>query len=76
MAWDAGYHKIVLETDAMEVFELLTNGCNPEHEDYDTCTLIQSLLKQEWEVRLKHIHKCCNASTDHLAKVGLNILPE
>ncbi|XP_028780528.1 uncharacterized protein LOC114736815 [Neltuma alba] len=69
--WDEGHRRVILESDASSVIELLSTEPNEDNADYTLLQEIRSLIDRSWEVRLSYAPRACNAAADHLAKFGL-----
>ncbi|KAK4284117.1 hypothetical protein QN277_000990 [Acacia crassicarpa] len=69
LAWDLGFKKIVLESDAQElVLRLLDRNFNSGS---FLAVQIQDLMLRDWSISPRHIPRECNRIADALAKLGL-----
>ncbi|XP_028768143.1 uncharacterized protein LOC114725745 [Neltuma alba] len=71
MVWDAGYKKVLLETDSTNAIELLSMQLDESHHEYSIINEAHQLLSWDWEVKLLYVHRHGNAVADYLAKIGL-----
>jgi len=69
LAWDLGFKKIILESDAKNVVNMLM--CS----NFNRCSLlvsqIQKMMTLDWELKIQHISREQNHLADALAKEGL-----
>ncbi|KAL5760893.1 hypothetical protein ACOSQ2_019731 [Xanthoceras sorbifolium] len=59
MVWDAGFKKVIVESDCLEAVTLIQNYCS-----------INNPLYKEWSCHLAHIYRECNGTADALAGMG------
>lgn len=58
MAWDMGEGRVVPESDAIEVIDLLLAEEVPaDHQDYSIVTMAQQLMNQEWVIKVQHVRR-------------------
>ncbi|KAJ1383120.1 Ribonuclease H domain [Sesbania bispinosa] len=76
-AWEKGWRKIVLESDAQEVVHVLQGitslGC---HNHFELIKEVFNLLQREWVVQLQHIYRDANKLADCLARKGSHSLAQ
>lgn len=70
LAWNHGYHNIVLQSDSQEALHLLQQSNLENHHYYAIIVDIKQLLSCFTERRLCHSLCVANFWTDHLAKMG------
>ena len=70
MAWEKGFGKMIVETDSVEIFQLLQS----EREETDNSILkqIRVLLAKDWEVKIMRTERKWNGCADLLAKKALS----
>lgn len=67
MAWGMGFKKIVLESDANEIFSRLLNSNYLTGSFLLVC--IKGLLNRDWLVAIYHVHRDCNRISDGIVEV-------
>lgn len=69
LAWDAGYPRVIVETDSLEAVRLVDdNFMVRTHRAlvHD----IRFLIARDWECKIQHVLREANQCADHLAKLG------
>ena len=70
LAWNHGFHNLILECDSTLAIHLVTKGCNSHHPYSHMVEKILELLNQDWNVRVFHLVKEGNRIVDQLANLG------
>ncbi|XP_028767839.1 uncharacterized protein LOC114725488 [Neltuma alba] len=71
LAWDCGFKKIIIESDARNIVDLLKNSTINSRGSLLTMQ-ISSLMRLDWSLELKAIPREQNQLADALAKEGLS----
>ncbi|CAN1767664.1 Putative ribonuclease H protein At1g65750, partial [Linum perenne] len=70
LAWDAGYRRIVVQSDSTAAIALITSVDDPLHQHANEVLTIRNLLDRDWTVSLMHVFREANKATDFLADLG------
>ena len=68
LAWEKGERRIIVESDALELIQLLEQGNTSQHADAELIQEAKSLIGRQWEIELLHIPRGANSVADFLAK--------
>ena len=68
LAWQRGYHKVIVETDASEVIHLLERKDISQHADFILIQEAKSYMCRTWDLELVHISRTTNTVADALPK--------
>lgn len=68
LAWDKGFRKIEVESDNALLVELFQSG-GRSNSSVAEMRLIHQILQRDWEIRLRHISRNANETTDAMAKL-------
>ncbi|KAF7802873.1 ribonuclease H [Senna tora] len=71
LAWNLGFKKIILESDAKGALNLISDNYQDDTNLNPALLNLKELIKQRWEVKVKHIPRSNNACADWLAKSSL-----
>ncbi|CAN1188824.1 Putative ribonuclease H protein At1g65750 [Linum perenne] len=70
LAWEAGFRRILVQSDSRSVISLILNDEAPTHQHTGEVLLIRSLVRREWDVSFSHVYREANKSADFLARLG------
>ena len=68
LAWQRGYRKVIVETDASEIIHLLERKDISQHADFILIQEAKSYMCRTWDLELVHISRTTNTVADALAK--------
>ena len=64
LAWSKGWRKVIIETDATEIIDILKSPLLTAHRDREAILEAQQFLKNSWEVRLQYAPREANMAAD------------
>ncbi|KAL5808655.1 hypothetical protein ACOSQ3_029346 [Xanthoceras sorbifolium] len=67
MVWDAGFRKVLVESDCLEAVTLIQNGCSTNNTLWYLIQKCRSAMNKKWSCSLAHIFKEYNGLADALA---------
>ena len=70
LVWQLGFKKIVVETDALHVVQLLCTDNFTNHPNFSLIKSCTELVNGDWSCVVHHIYREGNALADGLAKMG------
>ncbi|CAN1130050.1 Putative ribonuclease H protein At1g65750, partial [Linum perenne] len=70
LAWNAGYKKIIVQTDSQVAVQLLTDDSSTNHHHGLEVTQFKEFNARSWEIRIQHIYREGNRAADFLASIG------
>ncbi|KAK8579321.1 hypothetical protein V6N12_069647 [Hibiscus sabdariffa] len=74
-AWDRGFHKVLIESDCLEVIRILQQT-SPSLSSTGLVASILRLTEYDWELVIRHVPRKGNALADRLSKWGRIHSPE
>ncbi|XP_028788557.1 uncharacterized protein LOC114744552 [Neltuma alba] len=70
-SWELIWKRLIIETDCMEVIDLVVSGWPDYHPDWHLLEEIKWWMDREWDVRLDWCSRDVNLAADTLAKKPL-----
>ncbi|KAL5763133.1 hypothetical protein ACOSP7_019397 [Xanthoceras sorbifolium] len=70
MVWDAGFRKVIVESDCLEAITLIQNDCSINNPLWWLIQKCKKAVSKEWSCHLAHIYRECNGAADALAGMG------
>ncbi|CAN1157810.1 Putative ribonuclease H protein At1g65750 [Linum perenne] len=70
LAWNAGYKKIIVQTDSQVAVQLLTDESSTNHHHGLEISQFKEFNARSWEIRIQHIYREGNRAADFLASIG------
>ena len=71
MAWERGARRVIIESNALEVVELMYQQFSPSHHESDLIHQVKSWL----EAKIIHILRTMNIAAEMSAKQAMTIVP-
>ena len=71
LAWDKGIRRLIVESDALEVVNVLLSPISSTRHMEDIDRELISMIGREWSVQVVHVARNANRAADVLAKQGL-----
>ncbi|KAK4281911.1 hypothetical protein QN277_013355 [Acacia crassicarpa] len=75
MCWDLGERRVVLESDAREVVELINGPIQESQSEGEVVREVKSILNRDWEVLVQWVPREINMAADYVAKQAFDVWP-
>ncbi|CAN1130224.1 Putative ribonuclease H protein At1g65750, partial [Linum perenne] len=70
VAWDAGYRRVVVQSDSTTALALIAAEGEPLHQHANEVLNIRNLLNRDWTTSLLHVFREANKVADFLVPLG------
>ena len=74
MAWNSGYKKVLVESDCLEVVQLMHKVTKPNHPCFSIIQSCKNLMLADWDCSVNHVYREGNKLADGLASMGHNMV--
>ena len=75
MTWEKGARRVIIESDALKVVELMYQQFSPSHHELDLIQQAKNWLSKSWDAKITYIPRTMNIVTDMLAKQAMTLVP-
>ncbi|KAL5780209.1 hypothetical protein ACOSQ2_010946 [Xanthoceras sorbifolium] len=70
IAWDAGFRRIIVESNSKSIVDLLLSGFSDEHPLFSLLDSCRALIKGYWICLVQHVYRELNRTIDGIANLG------
>ena len=74
MTWKKGARRVIIESDAMEVVELMYQQFSPSHHELDLIQQAKNWLGKSWDAKITHIPRTMNIVADMLVNHAMTFV--
>ncbi|KAF7835253.1 Ribonuclease H protein [Senna tora] len=70
VAWNAGYRRIIVETDSKDVVENISKRNMEMHQSSQLVRKVRNLMQRNWDVKIRHEYREANEVAHRLASLA------